>query len=53
MQGQDEEHWKMLCEQAATGQDHARLMELIHEIDALLSEKEERLRAQQLASQNI
>lgn len=52
MQGQDEEHWRMLCEQAATEQDHGRLMELIHQIDALLREKGERLRAQQSASQN-
>jgi hypothetical protein len=33
-----------LCEQAANEQDPEKLMVLIHEIDALLQEKENRLR---------
>ncbi len=43
---QDKEQWRRLCEQAAVEQDPARLMELIHEINRLLEEKELRLKRQ-------
>jgi hypothetical protein len=45
MQGENAERWRMLCERAASEQDPARLMELVREINRLLEEKEERLRA--------
>ncbi len=45
MKRTDRERWHELCEQAAVEKDHDRLMELIREIDRLLSEKEERLRS--------
>jgi hypothetical protein len=47
MQGESRERWQKLCEQAAVEQDPQRLMELINEINSLLSEKEERLLRQQ------
>jgi hypothetical protein len=47
MKGETGERWRKLCEQAATEQDPQKLMELIHEIDRLLAEKEERLLKQQ------
>ncbi len=46
MEGKTKERWMELCEQAAVEQDHARLMQLVAEIDRLLSEKERRLRPQ-------
>jgi hypothetical protein len=39
----DKEHWRELCEQAAVEQDHAKLIALVKEINALLDEKEKRL----------
>ena len=47
MKGETAERWYKLCEQAANEQDPQKLMELIHEIDRLLAEKEERLVRQQ------
>ena len=41
---QNEERWRKLCEQAAKETDPARLMELVKEINELLSEKEARLK---------
>ena len=41
----DKEKWMELCEQAAVEQDADKLMTLIHEIDRLLQEKEDRLEA--------
>ena len=46
MQGETGERWKKLCEQAASEQDPARLLELIQEIDRLLGEKDKRLKGQ-------
>jgi hypothetical protein len=43
MQGQQKELWKELCEQASTEQDPERLMQLIEQINKLLTEKEKRL----------
>ena len=43
MQGENAERWLRLCEQAAVEQDPHKLMELINEINRLLSEKEDRL----------
>jgi hypothetical protein len=37
------ERWIALCEQAATEEDPVRFMELIHEINRLLEQKEQRL----------
>ena len=42
---ENQEQWFRLCEQAAIEQDPLRLMELVTEIDRLLREKEERLKA--------
>lgn len=44
MRGHNAEKWRDLCAQAATEQDADRLMKLIREINALLEEKEERLK---------
>jgi len=44
LQSKNRERWQALCELAATEQDPDRLMELIHEIEQLLNEKDERLR---------
>jgi hypothetical protein len=52
MQGETGERWKKLCEQAASEQDPARLMQLIREINQLLSEKELRLQVQQKPSKS-
>jgi hypothetical protein len=41
----DVERWKQLCEQAVVEQDPDKLMRLVAEINRLLSEKEERLKA--------
>jgi hypothetical protein len=46
----NKERWLELCALAAEEQDHARLMELIAEITALLAAKEQRLRGQDPAS---
>jgi hypothetical protein len=44
MKGEVRERWQQLCEQAANEQDPLCLLELVAEINQLLSEKEERLR---------
>lgn len=44
MKGKTKEHWMQLCEQAACEQDPDRLIELVQEIDRMLSEKETRLK---------
>jgi hypothetical protein len=49
MQGANAERWRKLCEQAAVEQDPEKLMELVNEINVLLSEKEERLIRQRQA----
>jgi hypothetical protein len=41
----DKERWMQLCEQAAVEQDPERLLQLCLELDALLAEKETRLRS--------
>ena len=43
MQGETEERWRILCEQAVHEQDPRQLLELVAEINKLLLEKEERL----------
>ena len=40
VKGENKEHWKQLCEQAAVEQDPKRLMALIEEITRMLDEKE-------------
>jgi hypothetical protein len=48
MIGDKKEKYLQLCEQAANEQDPAKLMELVSEIDRLLAEKEQRLKAARL-----
>ena len=48
MIGEKKEHWIELCEQVADEQDPTKLMDLISEIDRLLAEKEQRLKAARL-----
>jgi CheY-like chemotaxis protein len=43
VQGETKIRWQALCEQAAVEQDPARLLELVREINDLLSKKQERL----------
>ena len=45
MQGPVKERWQILCEQAANEQDSTKLVELIKEINRLLEEKQQRLKA--------
>lgn len=47
MQGKTGEHWRDLCERAAKEKDSERLMELVREINRMLSAKEERLHNQE------
>ena len=42
MEGNTEERWVELCEQAAVEHDSKRLIQLVREIDRLLREKQER-----------
>ena len=44
MKGERGERWRDLCGQAAEEQDPDRLMQLVREINALLEEKEHRLK---------
>jgi len=46
MQGEKREEWQRLCQLAADEQDADKLMELIHRINQLLQEKEDRLQHQ-------
>jgi len=39
------ELWRTLCEQAVKEQDPDKLLELVHEINRLLEEKEQRFKA--------
>jgi hypothetical protein len=48
MKGKDKENWMHLCEQAASEQDGAKLMELVAEINRLLDAKQHRLDAQRI-----
>jgi len=45
MKGKIKERWMELCEQAANEQDSEKLIKLAKEIDRLLEEKKQRLRA--------
>jgi hypothetical protein len=45
MQAQKEK-WQLLCEQIAVEQDPTRFMQLVHELNKLLEEKERRLNQQ-------
>jgi hypothetical protein len=46
MQDEQQELWLKLCQQAASEQDTEQFMALIHEINVLLSKKEQRLKQQ-------
>jgi hypothetical protein len=50
--GKKKEDWLQLCERAANEQDSAKLMELVAEIDRLLEEKENRLKAATLTGRD-
>jgi hypothetical protein len=43
--GETGERWRVLCEQAAKEQDPQKLQELVREINRLLNEKYDRLKA--------
>lgn len=43
MQGETENKWRKLCEQATVEQDPQTLLELVREINRLLDEKEQPL----------
>lgn len=45
MQGKEKERWFKLCEQASTEQDPKQLSVLVKEIDRLLQEKQDQLKA--------
>jgi hypothetical protein len=42
---EDKERWMELCEQASKEPDPERLLELVRQVNALLEEKETRLRS--------
>jgi hypothetical protein len=50
MQDEKAERWAQLCAQAAVEQDPTKLIRLITEINKLLEEKEQRLKAEAGAS---
>jgi hypothetical protein len=50
MQGKTAERWRELCKQAAEEQDPVKLLELVGEINDLLSRKQARLENQQAES---
>jgi len=43
---EDKERWMELCEQASKEPDPERLLELVRQVNALLEEKETRLRVE-------
>lgn len=51
MEGSAKERWLELCELAANEQDPKKLLTLVTEINRLLSEKEEYLKANKLSKQ--
>lgn len=53
MQGETAERWHELCALAATEQDHQKLLALIHQINCILEEKEQRLQPQKQTRQNV
>jgi hypothetical protein len=52
MKGQTKERWEALCRLAAEEQDPKRLLELTAEINRLLQEKEDGLKAQRTEKSN-
>jgi hypothetical protein len=52
MQGENRERWQKLCEQASSEQDPDQLIRLVHEIEKLLADKEQRLRQQRAENQS-
>lgn len=49
MEGPTKERWYELCELAAKEQDASKLVALVTEINRLLEEKEQRLKAKRLS----
>jgi hypothetical protein len=45
MQGQTEETWRALCERAVVEKDPDNLLQIVKEINRLLTEKESRIQA--------
>lgn len=52
MKGPIKERWQELCEQAAIEQDPQRMIELVEEINRILTEKEQRLNTQRSSAAN-
>jgi hypothetical protein len=48
MQGETLEQWRKLCQEAAGELDPERLIELVREIDRMLTEKDQRLKSAKL-----
>jgi hypothetical protein len=51
MKGEKKEQWMRLCEQAANEQNPDKLIQLVHEINRLLEEKENRLKRESTPAQ--
>jgi hypothetical protein len=51
MKGEKKEQWMRLCEQAANEQNPDKLIQLVHEINRLLEEKENRLKRESTSTQ--
>ncbi|HEV2402206.1 MAG TPA: hypothetical protein VGS27_35080 [Candidatus Sulfotelmatobacter sp.] len=47
MRNEAKERWKELCEQAVVEQDHDKFLAIITELNEVLEEKEQRLKAAQ------
>jgi hypothetical protein len=48
MQGPKRLRWFQLCQEVAVEQDHAKMLQLITEINDILEEKEKRLEVEQM-----
>jgi hypothetical protein len=53
VQGEAEERWKRLCEQASVEQDPEKLVELVREINHLLEEKHKRSKMKNILESGI
>jgi len=51
MDGEKKERWLRLCELAVSEQDPAKLLRLVEEINRLLEQKEQRLKAQRTSGE--
>lgn len=53
VKGVKEEEWRKLCQDAATEQDHDRLLEIIDQINRMLWDKEQRLKEQRTKHETL